>query len=418
MPPALSVVVTCYNFRPFIADTLRSLAEQTYADFEAIIVDNNSTDGSVEIIETFAASDPRFVVVREPQQGVHHALNAGIARAGGEVVLLLDGDDLYRSDRLARTLHAFEQTGADFVACNGQRLDATGRLEELFEPYVHSPAALAAVLCQYNPIWTVSFLALTRNALQRLGPLPERYSRILDWHLLASAYERGLRTAFLDEPLVLKRYHGRNLAFDVETTESQAIPRLQCFMEHYAPLHAIYGPRERTRLLTVRYARAFEQMRRQGRWAALTVYLADHVGPGRIRRDVHDFVSSVAWYHLDRARFVRETERIEGEHPLAMFVRGLAALERGESDRAAALFEQAFVTPLRRFFEAFNSWALAVAATDRPRAIRLLEQLVQWAPDYRDARLNLTHLRQGQPEHARHTVTLRPETLHWLSEWP
>ena len=341
----------------------------------------------------------------------------GIDAASGEIILLLDGDDLYRPDRLARTLRTFEETGVDFVACNGQRLDGAGRLDELFEPYLHTTASLPALMCQYNPIWTVSFLALTRDALQRLGPLPETYGRILDWHLLMSAYERGLDVAFLDEPLVLKRYHGRNLAFDVETTEAQAVPRLQCFMEHFAPLQTTYGPKERSRLLTVRYVRAFEQMRRNGRWAALPDYLAGHVGPGRIREEVYRFVSAVAWYQLDRTRFVDAADAFDSEHPLWLFVRGLAAIERRDAE-AAVLFERAFVKPMRRFFEAFNSWALAMATTDPARAVRLLEQLVQWNPDYKDARLNLTHLRQRQPEHCRHTVTLRPETLYWLSEWP
>jgi glycosyltransferase involved in cell wall biosynthesis len=416
MARSISVIVTCYNFRPYIADTLRSLADQTHRDFEAIVVDNNSTDGSVEIIESVVASDSRFVLVRETQQGVHHALNAGIARASGEIVLLLDGDDLFRPERLARTLETFELTGADFVACNGQRIDGTGRPEELFDSYIHSPDAMPAVMCQFNPIWTVSFLALTRDALRRIGPLPEHYSRILDWHLLMSAYERDLRIAFLDEPLVLKRYHGRNLAFDVETTESHAIPRLQCFMEHYRPLQSLYGPVERSRLLTVRYIRAFEQMRRNGRWAALTDYLAPQVGPGRIREEVHRFVAAVAWYHQDRARFVQVVDAYDSEHPLWLFGRGLAALERGDAT-ADVLFERAFVKPMQRFFEAFNSWAIAVARTDPARAIALLEQLVRWTPDYRDARLNLIHLRQRQPEHCRHTVTLRPETLYWLAEW-
>jgi glycosyltransferase involved in cell wall biosynthesis len=417
MSRSISVVVTCYNFRPYIADTLRSLAEQTHRDFEAIVVDNNSTDGTVEIIESIVASDSRFVLVRETQQGVHHALNAGLAKARGEIVLLLDGDDLFRPERLARTLRTFEDTGADLVACNGQRIDASGRLDELFEPYLQSAATLPAVMCQYNPIWTVSFLALTRDALRRLMPLPERFSRILDWHLLMSAFEQKLQVAFLDEPLVLKRYHGKNLAFDVETTERQAIPRLHCFMERYDPVRELYGPAERSRLLTVRYIRAFEQMRRNGRWAALPDYLAEHAGPGRIREEVRRFASAIAWYHLDRARFVEAAEAFDSNHPLWLFVRGLAAIERGDS-AADGLFELAFVKPMRRFFEAYNSWALAVARTDPVRAIALLEQLLQWTPDYKDARLNLTHLRQRQPEHCRHTVTLRPETLHWLAEWP
>jgi len=73
---------------------------------------------------------------------------------------------------------------------------------------------------------------------------------------------------------------------------------------------------------------------------------------------------------------------------------------------------------MRRFLEALNSWAVAVSRFDLPRAISLLEHLVRRSPDYRDAQLNLMHLRHGQADHCRHTVCLRPETLHWLGHWP
>ena len=417
MSRTLSVVVTCYNFRDYIAETLRSLADQTHRDFEVLVVDNNSTDGSAQIVEAFAATDSRFALLREPQQGVHHALNAGLARATGDLVLLLDGDDLYRPDRLARTLAHFEATGADFVACNGQRTNASGQLEEVFEPYFHSADLLPALMCQYNPIWTVSFLALTRQALRAMGPMPESCSRILDWHLLMRAFEADLRVSFLDAPLVLKRYHGQNLAFDVEVTEQQAIPRLHQFMAGHASLQALHSPADRSRLLTVRYVRAFEQMRRNRRWAALPDYLAGSVGHGGIREEVHQFVAAIAWYHLDRGRFAGVAAGYRSEHPLWLFVEGLAELERGDAAAAARRFEWAYIKPMRRFREAMNSWAVAVSRFDLPRATALLEQLVQWSPDYRDARLNLTHLRQGQLEHCRHTVCLRPETLHWLAEW-
>jgi glycosyltransferase involved in cell wall biosynthesis len=417
MARTVSIVVTCYNFAPYIAETLRSIAAQTHRDFEAIVVDNNSVDGSVELIESVASADRRFTLVREPAQGVHHSLNAGLTRATGDIVLLLDGDDVCRPERVAETLRCFDATGADLVACNGQRIDATGRLEEVLEPYFHSLECLPAVMCQYNPIWSVSLLALSRRALRSIGALPEAQSRILDWHLLMSALESQMPVALLDKLLVLKRYHGRNLAFDVEITERQAIPRLSRFMERYGPASAAYTERERSRLLTARYLRAVEYMRRAGKWSALPDYLSDHVGPGRIREEVHRFAVSVAWYHLDRARFLREALACRCDHPLAIFLRGLAQLASGDSQAAARSFERAYVKPLRRFPEALNSWAVAESHVDRARAVRLLEQVVRWSPDYRDAQLNLAHLRLGQTEHCRHTVCLRPETLSWLSDW-
>jgi hypothetical protein len=232
------------------------------------------------------------------------------------------------------------------------------------------------------------------------------------------AYEAGLRVSYLDAPLVLKRYHGKNLAFDLEITEEQAIPRLDRFMRASAAVRNLYGPFDRSRLLTVRYVRAVHQMRRNGRWDKLTCYLKACVGPDRIREEVYRFVSAVAWYHVDRARFVREVAAYASDHPLWLFVQGFAELERGNPARAAEMFERAFVKPMRRFHEAMNSWALATWPVDRDRALALMEQLVEWNPDYRDARLNLTYFKQGQTAQCRHTICLRPYTLHWLSEWP
>ena len=79
-----------------------------------------------------------------------------------------------------------------------------------------------------------------------------------------------------------------------------------------------------TRLRLV--ANGVESMRRAGKWSALPDYLSNHVGPGRIREEVHRFVVSVAWYHLDRARFLREALACRCGHPLSIFLRGLAQL--------------------------------------------------------------------------------------------
>lgn len=417
MPPTVSVVVTCYNFEAYIAETLRTLAAQSHRDFDAVIVDNGSSDGSPEIIESSIRDDPRFRLVREERVGVHHALNAGVTHARGELVLFLDGDDLYRPERVAATVHHFGATGAHVVACNGQRIDREGRLDDLFEPYIHSATGLPALVCQYNPIWTMSFLALTRQALLTVGELPERFNRILDWHLLMSAYEDNLQVAYLDVPLVLKRYHGKNLALDREATERQAVPRLRDFLQRCDAAGGHYDAAARRRLLTVRYVRAIEDMRRDGRWEAMTTFLADHVGPDGIHEDVQRFGALLAWYHLDRPRFVRETQDLAGHHPLFLFLQGLSALERGDAPRGAQLFELAYIRTMRRFSEALNSWAVATAHFDRVRALTMLEHLVSISPDYRDARLNRSLVRNRQVQHCRHTVCLRPSTLQRFAEW-
>ena len=416
--PRVSVIVTCHNFERYLEACLDSIARQTFGDVEAVVVDNNSTDRSRDVAQAFAARDTRLQLIHEPRQGVHHALEAGITAARGELLLLLDGDDVYEPTRVGRTIACFDATQAEVVACNGQRIDADGRREEPFESYDHSAELFPAVACQYNPVWTVSFLAFRAPVLKGWCPLPACCSRILDWHFLLSTFEDGRRLALLDEPLVLKRYHGRNLAFDVEATELQAIPRLAAFMARYAPVRDVYGARDRSRLLTTRYIRAFEAMRRAGRWASIPNYLIDHAGADGIREDVQRFARAVAWYHLDRQAFVREARSRDSAHPLWQFVGGLAAIELGDAAGAARSFELAYVRPLRRFAEAMNSWGVAMARVDAPRSVRVLEELVRRCPDYRDARLNLEFVRRGRYADCRHTVCLRPETLHALADVP
>jgi len=113
--PAISVIVPARDVAEYIGDSLRSLSMQTFVDFEALIIDDGSTDGTREIIETFCADDARFTAIFNDGQGVGAARNAGLDSARGEYIAFLDGDDLYFPNTLA-LLHArATTTAADLV---------------------------------------------------------------------------------------------------------------------------------------------------------------------------------------------------------------------------------------------------------------------------------------------------------------
>ena len=113
--PAISVIVPARDVAEYIGDSLRSLSTQTFADFEALIVDDGSTDGTREIIETFCAGHARFTAIFNDGQGVGAARNAGLDRARGEYVAFLDGDDLYFPNTLALLHERATATAADLV---------------------------------------------------------------------------------------------------------------------------------------------------------------------------------------------------------------------------------------------------------------------------------------------------------------
>src|SRR6478752_1065470 len=122
--PRLSVVVPVYDVEAFLPECLASLARQTYSDLEVVIVDDGSTDGSAAIAERFAARDPRFRVVSQPNGGLSRARNTGIAAATGEFLAFADSDDLLPPDAYERLLGSLDRTGSDFATGNVQRLTA------------------------------------------------------------------------------------------------------------------------------------------------------------------------------------------------------------------------------------------------------------------------------------------------------
>lgn len=106
--PLVSIVIPCYNAAPRIEACLQSCLQQTYPHLEILIVDNNSTDGSSEIIQHYAQTVSNLRVVNCPQQGANFARNAGFAQAQGNYIQWLDADDEIAPTKIALQVAALE----------------------------------------------------------------------------------------------------------------------------------------------------------------------------------------------------------------------------------------------------------------------------------------------------------------------
>lgn len=89
----ISIITVCYNSASTIADTLQSIAMQGYRDIECIVIDGASTDATLQVVRQTSGNDA--VIVSEPDAGVYHAMNKGLALATGDVVGFLNADDVY-----------------------------------------------------------------------------------------------------------------------------------------------------------------------------------------------------------------------------------------------------------------------------------------------------------------------------------
>ena len=105
--PKISVIIPTYNAEATILETLYSLRQQTFTDFEILVINDGSSDRTLDVLSRF--SDERLTVFSFDNAGATVARNRGIARAGGEFIAFLDADDLWSADKLERQLAALEQ---------------------------------------------------------------------------------------------------------------------------------------------------------------------------------------------------------------------------------------------------------------------------------------------------------------------
>lgn len=117
--PTVSVIVPAYNSERYLEAALRSVCAQTFQDFEIIVVDDGSTDGTAGLAEGFRQHDERIRVIHQRNRGISAARNAGTAASYGRVVALLDSDDMWLPEYLERQLAVLEKhPGADIVSAN------------------------------------------------------------------------------------------------------------------------------------------------------------------------------------------------------------------------------------------------------------------------------------------------------------
>jgi teichuronic acid biosynthesis glycosyltransferase TuaG len=128
MSPRVSVITPVWNAAATLGETVTSVQAQSVVDWEMLIVDDGSTDGSRALAERFAAADPRIRLLDSAEnRGPAAARNAGIRAAHGRFIAFLDADDRWRPEKLARQLAVMEGEGEALVFSSYQRIDEGGR---------------------------------------------------------------------------------------------------------------------------------------------------------------------------------------------------------------------------------------------------------------------------------------------------
>ncbi len=115
--PKISIIVPVYNCEKYISNCINSILEQSFKDFELILVDDGSSDRSFEICESFAKKDNRVRAIHQPNSGVSRARNRGLDEAKGEYIGFVDGDDCVDKEMYKRLYKNLADNNADISIC-------------------------------------------------------------------------------------------------------------------------------------------------------------------------------------------------------------------------------------------------------------------------------------------------------------
>ena len=119
MPPLVSVIMPAYNAEKYIGDSIQSVIEQTYSNWELLVVDDGSTDKTADRVRQFAAHDSRVKYFFQQNGRQAKARNTAIAQSSGTLLAFLDSDDLWLPEKLERQLQTLDATNVDVVYSNG-----------------------------------------------------------------------------------------------------------------------------------------------------------------------------------------------------------------------------------------------------------------------------------------------------------
>jgi hypothetical protein len=176
--PLVSILLSNYNYGRFIGDAIRSALQQTYSSIELIICDDGSTDDSLRIIEGFAGTDARLQLISKANGGQASGFNAAFAASRGEIIALLDSDDLFLPDKVEKIVADFQRNpGAGFGVHRVIRMNADLQPQGVWPMSAPLPEGwYGSFLLQNGGVLPntppTSGLSLHRDVANRLFPLP------------------------------------------------------------------------------------------------------------------------------------------------------------------------------------------------------------------------------------------------------
>ncbi|MBP9070360.1 MAG: glycosyltransferase [Bacteroidia bacterium] len=205
----ISIITATYNSEAFLEQTINSILQQTYKDIEYIIVDGNSTDGTISIINKYKDKLSHFI--SEKDEGIYHALNKGIALASGDVIGFLHSDDFYTNNNvIEHVVKEFKTKNTDGLYANLYFVDKTdpNKITRKWHSGDYSPNSFMYGWMPPHPT-----LFLKKDVYKKYGTFNLDLKTSADYELmLRFIHKHQISLTYLDEFIIKMRVGGQSTA--------------------------------------------------------------------------------------------------------------------------------------------------------------------------------------------------------------
>lgn len=224
--PLVSIIIPTYNYGHFIAQTLDSILEQTFQDWECLIIDDGSADETFQVVKVYMDADDRFRYISHPSnKGLSAARNTGLTNSRGKYIQILDADDLLENKKIEKHVSYLENHprvdivygNVRYFRCQNPHERLLGRWKNAREPWMPKTSGkgrqVLKALVRTN-IMVVNAPLIRRRAMEEVGSFDNNMLSRSDWDYWIRSAEKDMNFKYLEEQntLALVRWHDKSMS--------------------------------------------------------------------------------------------------------------------------------------------------------------------------------------------------------------
>lgn len=242
--PQLSIIIPIFNRAHLIEETLNSILAQTFTDWECIIVDDGSTDNTLDVIKTYAKKDYRFKIFKRPQtlpKGANACRNIGLENAIGNYIVFFDSDDLMTENHLEVKYNGIVDTDLDFVITRTKYFNASNdAINKFYKFSLYDISAFNYIAQKIN--WLTPDVCIRLEVAKQIQ-FNEGLKSGQEYNYFSKLTLMTVNAVFVNKVVTLHRAHDTSIRSEISTymdvVKSAYVSTWETYkdVKDYAPLH-------------------------------------------------------------------------------------------------------------------------------------------------------------------------------------